>query len=190
MGLNPTRSLGNLGAYIEMYRQEWVIMDNIIDRLAWDSNTGAVTFNGVRYLLIRPETLATWQEAVERHTDRAGELVFSGGLAGGRLSGRGFAQQMGLTPRQMVDFMLDMGSQIGWGRFVLEDLSQDRLVVKAFNSPFAIAHSPATEGVCHLIRGVFAGVAETILGSQVMAGEEECLAKGDRYCRFIFAKKF
>ena len=164
-------------------------MASILDKLAWDSNSGAITFKGVRYLLIRPETLANWQEAVEQHDALAGEKIFSGGLAGGRLSGRGFAQQMGLTPRQMVDFMLEMGCQIGWGRFVLEELKEDRLVVKAFNSPFAVAHSPAKHGVCHLIRGVFAGVAETILGGQIEAIEEECLAKGDEYCRFIFKKK-
>ena len=163
-------------------------MAGILDQLAWDSDTGAITFNGVRYLLIRPETLANWQEAVEQHDALAGEKAFSGGLAGGRLSGRGFAQQMGMTPPQMVDFMLEMGCQIGWGRFILEELSQDRLVVKAYNSPFAVAHSPAEHGVCHLIRGVFAGVAEAILGSQVTAVEEECLAKGDKYCRFIFKK--
>ncbi|GAB6154361.1 hypothetical protein JCM17380_31110 [Desulfosporosinus burensis] len=32
-------------------------MASILDQLAWDSDTGAITFNGVRYLLIRPETL-------------------------------------------------------------------------------------------------------------------------------------
>ncbi|WP_206809232.1 V4R domain-containing protein [Paradesulfitobacterium ferrireducens] len=163
-------------------------MANIIDGLVWDSDAGAMTYNGVRYLLIRPETLSNWQEAVEQHTDKAGEMIFSGGLAGGRLSGRGFAEKMGLTARQMVDFMLEMGSQIGWGRFVLEDLSEDKLVMKVYNSPFAVAHSPTAQGVCHLIRGVFAGVAEAVFDSNVTAIEEECLAKGDEYCRFIFRK--
>ncbi len=163
-------------------------MANVVDSLVWDRDAGVITYNGVRYLLIRPETLAAWQEGMEREDPGAGEAIFSGGLAGGRLSGRGFARQMGLTQQQMLEFMAEMGNQIGWGRFVLEDLSDGKLTLQVHNSPFAAYHGPAEHGVCHLIRGVFAGVAEAVFDGPVTAGEEQCLSKGDPYCRFVFEK--
>lgn len=164
-------------------------MGDVVNELVWNRENGQITYKGVRYLLIRPETISVWQEAMEEKFPGSGELMFSGGLTGGRLSSQGFARKLGLTPRQMVEFMTEMGGQIGWGRFVIEDLREDLLAIKVYNSPFASGHSPSSEGVCHLIRGVFAGVAEAVLGGEVSAKETKCLALQDSYCCFEFAKK-
>ncbi len=157
--------------------------------LVWNRDNGEIRYNDVRYLLIRPETLRDCQQTMETKNWDLGNPLFVGGLTGGRLSGQGFAEKFSLDPRQMVEFMLEMGGQIGWGRFALQELRADLLSIRVDNSPFAAGYGRTTEGVCHLIRGVFAGVAETVLGGEVIAEEQCCLAMGDSHCSFVFSKK-
>ena len=70
-------------------------MENpILEALEFDEEGEAISFAGVRYLLIRPETLVEFQRALEeRLAGEAKKLLYRGGFAGG---------------------------QIGWGKFQLE----------------------------------------------------------------------
>lgn len=163
-------------------------MDNeILQGLEWDSEGGRLTFNEVRYLLIRPETLVDCQKAVEAEMGRrAGELIFAGGFTGGSLSSRRYKEVFGYSDEEIVGFMCGMGGQIGWGRFELVELDAGagRLVVQVHNSPFAEAYGTADHGVCHFIRGVMAGLGAGIFDAEVEAVETRCAAKGDAHCRF------
>jgi predicted hydrocarbon binding protein len=82
--------------------------------------------------------------------------------------------------------MMDMGPQIGWGRFELERFNpvQECLTVKVYHSPFAEAYGSSSLPVCHLIRGVLGGMATAVFGREAEAKEVSCLAKGDECCRF------
>jgi predicted hydrocarbon binding protein len=163
-------------------------MDNeILQGLEWDPDAGRLTFNQVRYLLIRPETLVDFQKAVEAEMgERAGEMIFAGGFTGGSLSSRRYKEVFGYSDEEIVRFMCRMGGQIGWGHFELVELDPGagRLVVQVQDSPFAEAYGAAEHGVCHFIRGVMAGLGAGIFDAEVEAVETRCAAKGDAHCQF------
>lgn len=164
-------------------------MENeILQGLMWEAEEGRLTFKGVRYLLIRPETLVDFQKAVEAELgERTGDLIYAGGYTGGTLSSRRYKEVFGYSDEEIVDFMCRMGGQIGWGRFEVEELApaDGRLVVRVYGSPFAEAYGSATQGVCHFIRGVMAGLGAGIFEAEVRAAETHCTARGDAYCRFV-----
>ncbi len=164
-------------------------MDNsILAELKFDDARGALLYNDVRYLLIRPETLIAFQKAAEGKLGAgADELLYAGGFTGGTLSAKKYRQVFGLTDAQSVEFMAKMGTEIGWGKFTVSSLDVEKreLVLVVASSPFAAAYGKAERGVCHLIRGVFAGLASGIFGCAVESHEEECSARGHARCKFV-----
>lgn len=163
-------------------------MDNeILKELHFLQEKGGLFYKEVRYLLIRPETLISFQKAAEREIGlKANQILFESGFAGGTLSSRRFQEAYSFSDEEIVRFMISMGSQIGWGRFELEkfDPVEKKMVIKVFHSPFAEAYGTSSSGVCHFIRGVIAGIASTIFQNKVKSKELSCLSKGDLFCRF------
>ncbi|HET7339948.1 MAG TPA: V4R domain-containing protein [Methylomirabilota bacterium] len=146
-----------------------------------NDGSGALTLNGVRYLLIRPETLAALQKAVEAVLGaRAGECLAAGGRAGGA---RATAALSGTT-EERARALAAMGGTIGWGQFTLERIGADGLVVTVRRSPFAEAYGPSTQPVCHLTRGVLESLATVTLGRPARVSETACAAMGAAACRF------
>lgn len=142
---------------------------------------GAVSLNGARYLLIRPETLAALQKAVEAALGpRAAECLASGGRAGGARATAGLEGTMEERARRLAA----MGGAIGWGRFALERLAADSMVLTVRRSPFAEAYGPSTTPVCHLTRGVLESLATVTLGRPATVVETGCAAMGAAECRF------
>lgn len=133
------------------------------------------------YILIRPETLAGLQKAVEAALGpAAAECVAAGGRAGGT---RATAALEG-TATAMVERLLAQGSTIGWGSFRLERLSPTSLSVSVADSPFARAYGGASGPVCHLTRGVLESLAMRVLDRRVRVVETACAAAGAARCRF------
>ncbi len=162
--------------------------NSILTDLHFDDARGALLYNDVRYLLIRPETLIAFQKAAEEKLGAgADELLYAGGFTGGTLSAKKYREVFGLTDAQSVEFMAKMGTEIGWGKFTVSsfDTEKRELVLTVESSPFAAAYGKAERGVCHLIRGVFAGLASGIFACEVESYEEECLAMGHARCRFV-----
>ncbi|MBI5035253.1 MAG: XylR N-terminal domain-containing protein [Chloroflexi bacterium] len=162
--------------------------NSIIADLKFDEERGALLYNDVRYLLIRPETLIAFQKAAEETLGvRADDLLFAGGYTGGTLSAKKYREVFGLTDAQSVEFMAKMGTEIGWGKFTVSSFSVASCTLDLIveSSPFATAYGKSERGVCHLIRGVFAGLARGIFGREVIANEEECLAMGHTHCKFV-----
>lgn len=163
--------------------------NTVLDELAFDADSGALVYKEVRYLLIRPETIIAFQKAAEARlgVEIAGEVLYEGGFAGGRLSGQRYRTALGLSAAEGVDFMCRMGGQIGWGRFTLLELDEGapRLRVEVQRSPFASAYGPGSStGVCHLIRGVLGGLVSGLFGVEVRAEETACTSLGASVCRF------
>ncbi|HEX6387333.1 MAG TPA: 4-vinyl reductase [Anaerolineae bacterium] len=166
-----------------------MLENTILAELTCDASQGALRFKGVRYLLIRPETLASLQASLEAEIgpERAGEILYGSGFTGGQLSGRKYKDIFGLSDRQAVEFMCRMGAEIGWGHFHLVELNVTarHLAVEVAASPFAQYYNSETEaGVCHLIRGVLGGLGSAVFGTAVQAREVRCLALGNELCRF------
>jgi predicted hydrocarbon binding protein len=146
-----------------------------------DDGAGALTIGGARYLLIRPETLAALHKAMEGVLGwEAAECLAAGGRAGG---GRATASLPG-DAEARARRLVDTGGALGWGRFTLERLATDRLVVTVRRSPFAEAYGPSATPVCHLTRGVLEALAAATLGGRFRVIETECLSMGAPQCRF------
>ncbi|MBI4788775.1 MAG: hypothetical protein HY782_17220 [Chloroflexi bacterium] len=162
--------------------------NSILAALKFDAARGALLYNDVRYLLIRPETLISFQKAAEEKLGAAADdLLFQGGFTGGTLSGKKYREVFHLTELESVEFMVKMGAEIGWGNFQLArlDMANCELVLVVESSAFAAAYGKSERGVCHLIRGVFAGLGSAIWARPVEAREDECLAMGHAHCRFV-----
>ena len=163
-------------------------MENeILKNLKFDLEKGGLFYKEVRYLLIRPETLVTFQKAIEKELgEKASQILYRSGFQGGALSSERYREAFGISDEQIIHFMIKMGPQIGWGRFELErfDPSEKILIVKVCYSPFAEAYGSSSSSVCHFIRGVLGGMASIIFRREIEAKESACLSKGDEYCRF------
>jgi predicted hydrocarbon binding protein len=168
--------------------------NSILDHVEWHADRGAITFQDVRYMLIRPDTVVDFQKAVEALVgpERCAEAMMAGGYTGGSRSSKRYKEVFNYTEQEIVAFMCRMGGEIGWGRFSLLELdtADRRLIIAVEGSPFAEAYvrdgsQTSRFPVCHMIRGVLAGMAAGIFGGDVTAEEAECVAKGDPICRFV-----
>lgn len=163
-------------------------INEILAEMTFLPEEGSLKFQGVRYLLIRPETLVSLQKALEQEVgpERTAEILYTGGFTGGQLSGRKYMQTFGLSEPEAVAFMCRMGAEIGWGNFhvVALDPDQQQLIVEVAHSPFAEAYGESEAEVCHLIRGVLGGLGAGVFGAPVEANESRCLTLGDPTCRF------
>lgn len=159
----------------------------ILDELVHDQSTGSLLYKGVRYLLIRPETIAGFQKALTESCGKeACENLFAGGYAGGSLSAKKYKELHNFSDHEIIDFMMKMGNQIGWGNFSLVryDPGVKHLCVAVKDSPFAQAYGQSSRSVCHLIRGVLAGMTSVLFGGDCSAEEVQCRARGHENCRF------
>ena len=162
--------------------------NSILDNLEYDADEGRIAFKDVRYMVIRPDTVVDFQKAVEAEVgERVAELMMAGGYTGGSRSSKRYKELFNYSDEEIVTFMCKMGGEIGWGKFEVEKLDTEgkELVVVVRNSPFSEAYGTSDKGVCHMIRGVMAGMAAGIFGSEVRSEETLCRAKGDELCRFV-----
>jgi hypothetical protein len=163
-------------------------MENkILKDLCFAPEKGGLFYKEVRYLLIRPEVLVTFQKEIEKELGgRADRILFKSGFQGGSLSSKRYREVFNFSHEEIVRFMIEMGPQIGWGRFELErfDPGNKDFSVKVHHSPFAEAYGPSRIPVCHFIRGVLTGMASVVFDKESEVNENLCLAKGDPFCRF------
>jgi predicted hydrocarbon binding protein len=166
--------------------------NEILDKLEYNPEQGILEFNGVRYLVIRPETVMGFFKAVtENLGERTGELAFEGGYQGGSASTSAYKTKFNLSNREILEYMCNMGTQLGWGKFQIEYDSDERLEISVKNSPYALKEAlteDSENGTCHFIRGVLAGLGKTVLGTEVLATEPECEARGDPHCTFVIER--
>lgn len=145
---------------------------------------GRIALNGVRFLLVRPETLVGFQKAIEKEApELAARALQAGGADGGGRSARRLRDDKGLRGREIVEAMCRMGTEIGWGRFRVESFADGTFAVVVESSPYAEAYGKASGPVCHFLAGVMKGVGEALWGSAT-AVETACAAHGGTSCRF------
>jgi len=163
-------------------------MENpILKELISNPEKGGLFYKEVRYLLIRPETLAAFQKAAEKEIgEKVSSILYQSGFHGGTLSSKRYREVFGFSDEEIIRFMVKMGPQIGWGRFELErfDGNKKVLIVRVYHSPFAEGYGPSSKPVCHMIRGVLGGMGSLVFRKEIESKEVSCLARGDEYCRF------
>jgi len=161
--------------------------NKILNKIKFNPEEGGLFYRDVRYLLVRPETLAAFQKATEKEIgEKASNILYQSGFQGGALSSKRYREVSGFSDKEIIRFMVEMGPQIGWGRFELErfDGNKKVLIVKVYHSPFAEGYGPSSKPVCHMIRGVLGGMGSLVFKKEIESKEVSCLAKGDEYCRF------
>lgn len=161
--------------------------NSFLDALTYDAASGALNYNDVRYMLIRPETVVGFQKAIEETDPKlAKDAFFRGGFTGGQLSAQKFRELYQLDDQQIIAFMMEMGTEIGWGHFKLQkfDFENKNLEIMVKQSAFAEAYGRSSGGICHLINGVLSGLASVIFNIDCVGSEVSCLAKGDAHCLF------
>jgi predicted hydrocarbon binding protein len=160
--------------------------NEVIDNLDFDEGAGILTYKGMRYFLIRPETVGDLYGLVRKELgERGNEAFFQAGYTGVSRSLRTYKTQLGLSGESLLPFVIRIGSHLGWGSMALLSLDLDgrRMSIEVKNSVFAQAAS-GPEACCHMLRGVLAALGEAVFESPVSAQEVACLAKGDASCLF------
>lgn len=137
-------------------------------------------------MLIRPETVVEIQKIAEEIFGKqtVAEILFKSGYKGTSLTTAKLLQE-GHNWEEIIEFMFQMGGELGWGSFGLLDSEEEghfRVVV--YNSPFAEAYGPSPTPVCHLLRGAIAGIFATLFPRNFVCNEIECLAQGKGQCLF------
>lgn len=162
--------------------------NSILETLEYDGARGALSHKGIRYMLIRPETLIDLHKSLEKRlgTD-ARHILYHCGFVGGSLSAEKYREQFGDNDQEMVDFIVKTGCEIGWGVFKLElfDTEKQLLKIRVDNSAFAQAYGTSTHCVCHVVAGIFAGMGRVIFQRDMIAEEKSCVAAGDSCCQFV-----
>jgi predicted hydrocarbon binding protein len=151
-----------------------------------------LTYKGVRYILIRPETIAGVQHALKAISPKdTRQAFFKGGFEGGFLSATKYKEMYDFSDVQIIEFMMQMGSEIGWGKFRSDHyrLDEKSLQVTVEKSPFSETYGKTSDGVCDLIRGVISGLASVLFSKDCVATETRCLARGDKNCVFVVTTK-
>lgn len=89
---------------------------------------------------------------------------------------------------QILEDYLRIASVRGWGRFTVAkaDVDAGEFIIQTHSS-IVEEFPPGFGKVCHIWRGVFAGIVQTVLESLDMMGtlvseETRCMADGDPYC--------
>jgi CheY-like chemotaxis protein len=162
--------------------------NSILNNLEYDENAGTLIYKGVRYLLIRPETILEFKEKMDAALgETAKEGFYQGGFSGGYLSSKKYKTVFNFSNRQIIDFMMDMGTQIGWGCFTLDhfDIEKKFLQVSVKNSPFTLSPEKSSKPTCDLIRGVVGGMASIIFNQTCTALESKCVSTGSDICIFV-----
>lgn len=165
-----------------------MVENSILDELEYDELSGALKYKEVRYLLIRPETIAGFQKDLRgKFGKQSDEAFYQGGFRGGYLSAKKYREILHYSEREILDFMMRMGTEIGWGHFRIDvfDPLAKKLQITVENSPFAEAYGPSPDGVCHLIRGVLGGLGCYLFSRECAVTENRCRAKGDDDCMFF-----
>ena len=167
-------------------------MDNetnrVLEKLRFDGGMGALDYNGIRYLLIRPETLVEIQKVCEEKfgPDAAREIFYRSGFRGTSLTADRLLKG-GMSSEECLRAMFAMGSHLGWGKFELPDLRESgketRVTIHA--SPFARAYGKSKRPVCALLSGALAGIFTTLRSKEHACREIKCLATGEAACRFL-----
>ncbi|MFX1295496.1 MAG: V4R domain-containing protein [Promethearchaeota archaeon] len=85
-------------------------------------------------------------------------------------------------------FILQNLEKLGWGAFRNAKIDTDRkeITVELHNSNEAYnAEIPS----CYHVKGILRGIGKSVLGDNIVVREIECIAKGDKICKFILGDK-
>jgi len=120
--------------------------------------------------------------------EKMAEVMYQSGFDSGYDFSTAIASMSELSGGQILDEYLRVASVRGWGRFtvVKADLEIGEFIIQ-MQSSIVEEFAPGSGKVCHIWRGIFAGIVQTALESLDKTGtleseETRCMADGDPYC--------
>jgi hypothetical protein len=148
------------------------------------------TILGENVVIFRRSTLMSWFARIrEIFKTGADMILYEAGVAAGKEAVKFFKENFNLSGRDLIRFMLNYGSVLGWGSLKLKEIDEKekRAVIRIDNLfeclPFKGKRKEPTS--CFM-RGYIVGVARQLVGVENIVGEEtKCIAKGDPYCEIV-----
>jgi predicted hydrocarbon binding protein len=165
--------------------------NDLLDSLEDLPEGGAIMSGETRLMLLIPEILLDFQKSMESElgAEKVGQELFKIGHLYGKLSALQAESELGLETDELVRHFARTNRHMGWGRVEITSLDAKRGVLEldVFHSIFAEGYRKSEFPVCHLIRGLFAGVWQFALGRDTSGLEMRCRAvEGPGPCTFIF----
>ena len=177
------------------------IMDGFFTDLDRDPARGDIQISGVRYLLMRTESLAIeLQEELRKTFGDAGsrQIRYKLARALGMRDARMFHERLGVEQAEMK---LALGpvhfAHVGWASvdiFPESTPQPNEDYFLAYDHPYSFEAASYLENgiesdhpVCHMNAGYSAGWCEVSFGVELKAEEITCRAKGDEKCIFVMA---
>lgn len=99
--------------------------------------------------------------------------------------GEGMVQDMNETTDDMISLsekLPGLWAGAGLGRIKLKEVGEKKISLIFTESVEAASIGKATRPTCDFTRGYLAGMATALLNRNFVATEDECIAKGDKYC--------
>ncbi len=165
--------------------------NEILDNVEYILEGGALIHGGSRLVLLTPEALVDFQKSMERHleADLVGQAIFEATRRFGAALAEQWQAEEPVEPEDQIRSLAHLCSQLGWGRIEITGSALGRGVLEfeVYHSAFAEAYRQAGAPVCHWIRGLYAGIWQTLLGCQVNGLETSCrTVESSGPCSFLF----
>lgn len=165
--------------------------NDLLDKLEDLPEGGAIMYGETRLMLLNPEILLDFQKCMECElgAEKVGQELFRIGRFYGKLFALQPEGETQLGPDELVRHFARINRHMGWGRAEITALDAKRGVLEldVFHSIFAEEYRKSDFPVCHLIRGLFAGIWQFALGRETSGLEVRCRAvDGPGPCTFIF----
>ena len=161
------------------------------DRIVYDGGTITLGGGKVKYLLLPKSIFGAIYKGLDKVLGPGASATL---YIIGREFGEEFAEEMrahlnaGSHSHDMVGVskvIADMFMKLGFGKIEVVEASDKHIVIRAYETPTTDIIKHADKPVCHIERGILAGVLSVILGKHVRTKETSCRATGSKYCEFV-----
>jgi predicted hydrocarbon binding protein len=167
-------------------------MNQLLESIEHVPEEGRLTLQSARYLLVQPALLVELQKALETQIpSEASSVLARVSQTDGATLGTRLKEVFSYSEEQVLSSFAFMLGESGWGATSVEmlNLESKEIVLKVVDSPFAEEYGPSVNPVCHLLLGLFEGVAMALFDIEVEGQEVQCSARGDGLCRFAVSAK-
>lgn len=148
---------------------------------------GEITVYDTNYVITDMHNFVHLFKEVEKKLGKSEytKIIRNVGRSIGSQTAKGLSSQFKLTLEELFTAALNHLSITGWGKFnILEgDINSQRIRVED-SSIFAANYGESDSPVCVMEEGILEGILEEITSLNWACKEKECIAKGDKKCKF------
>jgi len=161
----------------------------IIDGLIVDSLHFPVMVLDERSVVMKVKTISeSFNRLYEKFSSGACFILYEMGKAAGENKVKTMNEKYNLDKLTLLKVILAEKAAKGWGIPEIEKFDEEKFeAVIAVQELFEclLFQGRNKEGKSHFFRGYLAGVLSQLFNKSVSVTETECIAKGDRNCKFI-----